>query len=83
MAGIPNDQERFKRQMDKIAQSAVDGLEIVKHVRKYIEKAFQEGYVFGQEELLNHAKKIVEVEERQKVDGVLLGAETHDDEIPF
>ena len=66
--------------MDKVAQQAVDGLEIVKHVRKYIEKAFQEGYTFGQEELLNHAKRIVEVEEREKVDGVLLGK---DDDIPF
>jgi len=81
MASLPNDQERFKKHMDKVAQQAVDGLEIVKHVRKFIEKAFQEGYVYGQEELLNHAKRIVEVEEREKVDGLLLG--DGKDDIPF
>ena len=81
MANIPNDEERYKAKMTQLSQTIVDGSEFAKYLKKAVEKAFSEGYMFGQSELLSHAKRIVEVEEREKVDGLLLGNGT--DEIPF
>ena len=81
MATIPNDKEKYQRHLEQMMQNAINSMDIVKHFRKAVAAAFEEGFKFGQEELLNHAKRIVEVEERERVDGVLLGDSK--DDIPF
>lgn len=77
----PSDNPIFQEVLKKLFVKAQDQ-KAVEYQQTLIKWAFENGWKAGQKELIDHAKRIVEVDERSKVDDVILGVKPEDN-IPF